>query len=149
MGSTVSTEGESPQTRPADGVLRMSANAAAQMINHADNKLTRIEKHLSSHVDNGELLTASVARVALLEEKLTTLSTQIESLEEKLENVRTAAVELHTLKPLDANHVSTCILNELTQRLSVGSDPIATGIVQTRAQITPEQAAKIRRKRDL
>ena len=66
----------------------MSANAAAQMINHADNKLTRIEKHLSSHVDNGELLTASVARVALLEEKLTTLSAQIESLEEKLEPSR-------------------------------------------------------------
>jgi len=127
----------------------MSANAAAQMINHADNKLTRIEKHLSSHVDNGELLTASLARVALLEEKLTTLSAQIEGLEEKLETVRTAAVELHNLKPLDSKLVSKGVIDELTQRLSIGADPVAQGIAASRSQITDEQAAKMRRKRDL
>ena len=147
MGSTVSTEGESPPTRPADGVLRMSANAAAQLLNKADAKLTRIEKHLSSHVDNGELLTASLARVALLEEKLTTLSAQIEGLEEKLETVRTAAVELHNLKPLDAHHVSTGILDELTKRLHVGGDPVARGLVV--APVSEGKVDNMRRKRDL
>ena len=147
MGTSQSSEGESPEMRPAESVLRITANSAAQMINRADNKLSRIEKHLSSHVDNGELLTASLARVALLEEKMTTLSAQIETLEEKLETVRTAAVELHNLKPLDAHHVSTGILDELTKRLHIGGDPVARGLVV--APVNEGKVYNMRRKRDL
>ena len=147
MGTSQSSEGESPEMRPAESVLRITANSAAQMINRADNKLSRIEKHLSSHVDNGELLTASLARVALLEEKMTTLSAQIETLEEKLETVRTAAVELHNLKPLDAHHVSTGILDELTKRLHIGGDPVARGLVV--APVNEGKVDNMRRKRDL
>ena len=147
MGSTVSTEGESPQMRPADGVLRMSANAAAQLLNKADAKLTRIEKHMSSHVDNIEVMTASLARVTLIEEKMSTLSAQIESLEAKLDAVREAAVELKSLEALDAQHVSTGVLDELTKRLHVGGDPVARGLVVE--PVKEGKVDKMRRKRDL
>ena len=125
----------------------MSANAAAQLLNKADAKLTRIEKNMSSHVDNIEVMTASLARVTLIEEKMTTLSAQIETLEAKLDAVREAAIELKSLEALDAQHVSTGILDELTKRLHVGGDPVARGLVV--APVKEGQVDKMRRKRDL
>ena len=60
---------------------------------------------------------------------------------------REAAIELKTLEALDVPKVAQGVVDELSQRLRIGSDPGAKGL--THAAIPEAQAAKMRRKRDL
>ena len=154
MGSSISSEGEPPQMRTlecakprSEGVVRMSVESMAGILNAADMRLKKIEIALTKHADSSELVAASLSKMTLLEDTLAKLANQIEELETKLDAVREAAVELKSLEALDAQHVSTGVLDELTKRLHVGGDPVARGLV-----VEPVKEGKVdnmRRKRDL
>ena len=155
MGSSLSAEPEpSPQMRTIEcakprpeGVVRMSVESMAGILNAADERLKKIERALTKQADSSEIVAASLSKITLLEDTLADLAKQIEELETKLDAVREAAVDLKTLEALDAQHVSTGILDELTKRLHVGGDPVARGLVV--APVNEGQVDKMRRKRDL
>ena len=156
MGSTLSSEPEvAPQMRSAESVkprqqesiVRMSVESIAGMLNVADDRLKKLERGLSKQADSTELVAASLSKITLLEDTLAKLANQIEELEAKLDSVREAAIELKTLEALDVPKVSKGVVDELSLRLRVGSDPVAQSV--TNANIPEEHAAKMRRKRDL
>ena len=154
MGSSISSEGEPPQMRTlecakphSEGVVRMSVESMAGILNAADMRLKKIEIALTKHADSSELVAASLSKMTLLEDTLAKLANQIEELETKLDAVREAAIDLKTLEALDVPKVSKGVVDELSLRLRVGSDPVAQSV--TNANIPEEHAAKMRRKRDL
>ena len=156
MGSSLSAEPEPvPQMRPAESVkprqqesmVRISVESIAGMLNVADDRLKKLERAMTKQADSSEIVAASLSKITLLQDTLADLAKQIEELETKLDAVCEAAVELKSLEALDAQHVSTGILNELTKRLHVGGDPVARGLVVE--PVKEGQVDKIRRKRDL
>ena len=154
MGSSISSEGEPPQMRTlecakprSEGVVRMSVESMAGILNAADERLKKIERALTKQADSSEIVAASLSKMTLLEDTLAKLANQIEELEAKLDSVREAAIELKTLEALDVPKVSKGVVDELSLRLRVGSDPVAQSV--TNANIPDAQAAKMRRKRDL
>ena len=113
------------------------------MLNSNDTKRIN-KKHCA---DNAEIIGASLSKLALLENTLSELAKQITDLEAKLEAAREAAIELKSIKALDKSAVAQGVVDELLQRLTIGSNPVAKGL--THATIPEAQAAKLRRKRDL
>jgi len=155
MGSSLSAEPEPvPQMRTiecakprSEGVVRMSVESMAGILNAADERLKKIERALTKQADSSEIVAASLSKMTLLEDTLAKLANQIEELEAKLDAVREAAVELKTLEALDVPKVSKGVVDELSLRLKVGGNPVAQSM--TNAHVPDEQAAKMRRKRDL
>ena len=92
MGSSLSAE--QPEVAPTgvrmnqqEQVIKMSVSSVAGLMNHVDDRLKKLERGLSKHADNTEIIAASLSKITLLEDTLTELSTQITNLESKLESV--------------------------------------------------------------
>ena len=151
MGSTLSVEQEPAPTnakaRQRGEVISMRVDHVAAIMNTLDDRLKKLESSLSKNVDNSEIVTASISKITLLETTLEELAKQITELEAKLDAVREAAAELKGLEPLDVAKVSQGVVDELSLRLRVGSNPVAQSM--TNAHVPEAQAAKMRRKRDL
>ena len=151
MGSTLSVEQEPAPTnakaRQRGEVISMRVDHVAAIMNTLDDRLKKLESSLSKNVDNSEIVTASISKITLLETTLEELAKQITELEAKLDAVREAAAELKGLEPLDVAKVSRGVVDELSLRLRVGSNPVAQSV--TNAHVPEAQAAKMRRKRDL
>ena len=151
MGSTLSVEQEPAPTnakaRQRGEVISMRVDHVAAIMNTLDDRLKKLESSLSKNVDNSEIVTASISKITLLETTLEELAKQITELEAKLDAVREAAAELKGLEPLDVAKVSQGVVDELSLRLRVGSDPVAQSM--TNAHVPDAQATKMRRKRDL
>ena len=151
MGTSLSTEPEPAPTnakaRQQGEVISMRVDHVAALMNNVDERLKKLESGLSKNVDNSTIVTAGISKVTLLETSLTELAKQITELEAKLDAVREAAAELKGLEPLDVAKVSQGVVDELSLRLRVGSNPVAQSV--TNAHVPEAQAAKMRRKRDL
>ena len=84
MGSTLSAEPEpAPQMRTlecakprSEGVVRMSVESMAGILNVADDRLKKIERALTKQADSSEIVAASLSKITLLEDTLADLAKQ-------------------------------------------------------------------------
>ena len=146
MGTQLSSEAPAPAASQREPVVKMGVNQVVAMLNHADERLGKIERSMGKQADHGALMASATAKTMLISDTITQFANKLEALEKRLDATTTAVDRLSNLAPLDSSKVATSVVDELATRLATQAPPKGLNSNLTMAE-TPVNASQMRRKR--